>query len=145
MSNSVTIKMPVILMPELVYPNMQCYEQNPFHQIENKPLMMEPQCNDDDLPFRCIPQLQPSDFSLPLESQEFIGETSFMDVFGQPSGAPAFVGPNGDQLLPGAVKIESSDCADNMITTTHDSFMDDYPPIDMFDHLEPLPSPSEWS
>ncbi|KAI3444765.1 hypothetical protein Pfo_001430 [Paulownia fortunei] len=145
--DSETIQM--VPLPEIVYPSVLTYEHSVFQfnytPPEKKPLV-EPQSH---LSFPSIPQLQP-DFPLPLESQELItrlGDPNFLDVFGNTSGSvlgtaqvpivPSFFGPHTSSQIAG--KGESHD------VVTLDSFMDDFPPIDMFDHIEPLPSPSEWS
>ncbi|KAI3449068.1 hypothetical protein Pfo_005733 [Paulownia fortunei] len=102
-----------------------------------------------DFPSVEIPQLQP-DFPMPLESQDFItrlGDPDFLDEFENSSGSalgtaqlpivPSFFGPDRSCHISG--RAESHDAVDI------DSLIDDFPPIDIFDHFEPLPSPSEWS
>ncbi|KAG8391550.1 hypothetical protein BUALT_Bualt01G0199300 [Buddleja alternifolia] len=146
-SNPEPIKM--VPLPEILYTSLHNYEHCPFQPdytpAEKKPFP-ERQPH---LSFPPIPLLQ-SDFPLPLESQEFVtrlGDPNFLDVFGNsnesalgtaqlPIGS-SFFGPDRSCEIGG--RGESHD------EVTPDSFIDDFPPIDMFDHIEPLPSPSEWS
>lgn len=137
-----------MVLPELVRPRMLSYEHSPFqfdYTPEKKPFM-EPQSH---LPFHSIPQMQ-QDFPLQLESQEFItrlGDPNFLDVFGHSTDSALGIaqipietscfGPETCSHI--SVKVESHDIV------APDIFMDDFPPIDMFDPIEPLPSPSDWS
>ncbi|KAL3649410.1 hypothetical protein CASFOL_005813 [Castilleja foliolosa] len=123
-----TIKlMPPLL--ELEYPRVLNYDNTPF---------VDPHCH---LPFPLIPPLQP-DFPLPPESQEYVtrlsGDHNFFDVFENLSGpvVPSFLGPTSSQLISGP---------DHYVGTSDEFFVDDFPPIDMFDHIEPLSSPLDWS
>ncbi|KAK6162617.1 hypothetical protein DH2020_002458 [Rehmannia glutinosa] len=138
-----TIKM--VPLPELVYPSMLDYENVPF-QIDSTPEKQPFVGPHSHLSF---PQLQP-DFPLPLESQDFItrlGDPNFLDVFGNSGGSalgtaqlpivPSFLGQKTSNRISG--KGESLDFV------APDCLTDDFPPIDMFDHIEPLPSPSHWS
>ncbi|KAL0429096.1 UNVERIFIED_CONTAM: Transcription factor DUO1 [Sesamum radiatum] len=143
-SDSMMIKM-VPLSDLGQYPGLLTYEHSLF-QFNSTPsdtnTFVEPQSN---LSFPSIPQLQP-DFPLPLEGQDFITrlDHTFLDVFELAGGSalgtpqlpmvPSFLGPE-------IAKIGETPCA----VTTPNSFIDDFPPIDMFDHIEPLPSPSQWS
>ncbi|GFP80933.1 transcription factor gamyb [Phtheirospermum japonicum] len=108
-------------LPELAYPSALNYENTPF---------VDPHCP---LPFPLVPQLQP-DFPLPPESQEsatrLSGDPNFFDIFGQLI-VPSFLGPTSSRLISGP--------------DHHVGFLDDFPSIDMFDHIEPLSSPLDWS
>ncbi|KAK4414619.1 Transcription factor DUO1 [Sesamum alatum] len=142
--DSEMIKM--VPLPDLgQYPGLLAYEHSLFqfnYTPSDKNTLMEPQSH---LSFPSIPQLQP-DFPLPLESQDFITrlDHTFLDVFELAGGsalgtaqlpmAPSFLGPE-------IAKNGETSCA----VMTPNSFIDDFPPIDMFDDIEPLPSPSEWS
>ncbi|CAI9764582.1 unnamed protein product [Fraxinus pennsylvanica] len=144
--DSETIKM--VPLQGLMYPSSLNFEQSPL-QLEFTPAidkkLYEQQLQ---LPFPQIPQLQP-DYSLPLENQDFvprIGDPNFYDVFGQGSGSelgtgqlpilPSCFGPDGG--------FQTACQGENQNNVTPDSFMDDFPPMDIFDHLDPLPSPSQW-
>ncbi|MCD7449203.1 hypothetical protein HAX54_050416 [Datura stramonium] len=65
------------------------------------------------------------DFSIQTEFAQEFPIPNFIDVFGHD-----FNGPELDN-----VQIDKP--------LTPDSFIDDFP-LDMFDHIEPLPSPSQW-
>ncbi|KAL0397707.1 UNVERIFIED_CONTAM: Transcription factor DUO1 [Sesamum calycinum] len=145
-SDSMMIKM-VPLSDLGQYPGLLTYEHSLFqfnYTPSDKNTFVEPQPH---LSYPSIPQLQ-QDFALPLESQDFISrlDHTFLDVFELAGGSalgtaqlpmlPSFLGPE-------IAKNGETPCA----MTTPNSFIDedDFPPIDMFDHIEPLPSPSEWS
>ncbi|XP_031129076.1 transcription factor DUO1-like isoform X1 [Ipomoea triloba] len=124
-----------IPMLDLMNPTSFTFEPNllqlEYAQCETKPFHgSQPQ-----LPF---PQVQTTDFSLPpLEGQDFasrLGDLNFFDAFGNTSG------PEPETSCEGVVKQES-DAVINPLSP--DSFIDDFS-IDMFDHIEPLPSPSDW-
>ncbi|CAK9146207.1 unnamed protein product [Ilex paraguariensis] len=140
--HSATIRM--VSLPELFNPNSLHLLQLGFTTTEKKP------CSDSQfqLCFPQIPQLQ-SDNLLFLESQELVGglrDPDFLDVFEGhfnryelgdaqiPTVLPSF-GPENFQNGGGV--------GENGNPLTPDSFSDDFP-MDMFDQVEPLPSPSEW-
>nr|GLL25611.1 transcription factor MYB29-like [Ipomoea trifida] len=127
-----------IPMLDLMTPTSFTFEPNLLHleyaQCETKPFHgSQPQ-----LPFPQIPQVQTTDFSLPpLEGQDFasrLGDLNFFDAFGNTSA------PEPETSCEGVVKQEN-DAVINPLSP--DSFIDDFS-IDMFDHIEPLPSPSDW-
>lgn len=132
---------------DLVYPSSLIYEHSALPLDYTPPEKNEQQPH---LSFPQIPQLQP-DFPLLLENQDFItrlGDPNFLDEFEHSSSGsvlgtaqvpivPSFVGPEGSCQISGAA--ESHDTVDI------DSLIDDFPPIDIFDQIESLPSPSEWS
>ncbi|KAL2251599.1 UNVERIFIED_CONTAM: Transcription factor DUO1 [Sesamum indicum] len=126
-----TIKM--VLFQDLVYPSTLTHEQNTLQLDYNTSQKKQFPEQESHLSFPQIPQLQP-DFSLALESQDFVnrlGDPNFLDEF-EP---PCFV-PDRSCQIPG--RAESNDTVDL------DTFISDFPPIDLFDDIEPLPSPSEW-
>ncbi|XP_016507496.1 transcription factor DUO1-like isoform X2 [Nicotiana tabacum] len=100
------------------------------------------------LPFPQIP-LQ-ADFGHPLESQILpmkLEESDFLDFFGQLSASDI-----GDVQVPLVPASWSGPEKSSEIITmkreidvplTPDSFIDDFP-MDMFDHIDPLPSPFNW-
>ncbi|XP_022867574.1 transcription factor DUO1-like [Olea europaea var. sylvestris] len=145
--DSETIKM--VPLQGLMYPGSLNFEHSP-HQIEFNPAVDKQSYEEQQLqlPFPQILQLQP-DYSLPVENQDFItrlGDPNFYDVFGQCSGSelgtgqlpilPSCFGPDGGSHTPSQ--------GENQNIVTPDSFIDDFPPMDIFDHLDPLPSPSQW-
>lgn len=119
----------MVPLPELVNPNSIAFESN-LLQLDFTP-------NDKKLGIESS-HIQ-TDFTLPFENQEF-NIPNFIDVFGQ---------FNGSELDNVQVPFVERSCCDNIVTReidkplTPDSFIDDFP-LDMFDHIEPLPSPSEW-
>ncbi|XP_009768446.1 transcription factor DUO1-like [Nicotiana sylvestris] len=119
----------MVPFPELVNPNSIAFESN-LLQLDFTP-------NDYKLGIESS-HIQ-TDFGLPLENQEF-NMPNFIDVFGQ---------FNGSELDNVQVPFVERSCCDNIVKReidkplTPDSFIDDFP-LDMFDHIEPLPSPSEW-
>ncbi|KAH6813097.1 myb-like HTH transcriptional regulator family protein [Perilla frutescens var. frutescens] len=87
--------------------------------------------------FPQFPILQP-DYPLLLEGQDFIGRL----------GAPNFLDDEFEHssgLSLGTDHSLVSGKAESHETVFIDSLIDDLPPIDFFDQIEPLPSPSEWS
>ncbi|KAL0309074.1 UNVERIFIED_CONTAM: Transcription factor DUO1 [Sesamum radiatum] len=126
-----TIKM--VPFQDLVYPSTLTHEQNTLqldYDTCQKKLFPEQESH---LSFPQIPQLQP-DFSLALESQDFVnrlGDPNFLDEFEPPCFVP-------DRSCQIAGRADSNDTVDL------DTFISDFPPIDLFDDIEPLPSPSEW-
>ncbi|KAK4372129.1 hypothetical protein RND71_007513 [Anisodus tanguticus] len=136
----------MVSLPELVNSTSLPFEPDLF-QLEFTPnekrTCIWPQFP---LPFPQIP-LQ-TNFGHPLEHQELhmkLEETDFLDYFGQLSASdignvqvplvPSCSGPVRRSEI--VVKREM----DNPVTP--DSFIDDFP-MDMFDYIDPLPSPSEW-
>ncbi|PIN03189.1 Transcription factor, Myb superfamily [Handroanthus impetiginosus] len=131
--------------PVLEYPDVVGYEHSPF-QIEYTPPEKKPFIDQQSYPpFPSMSQLQP-DFPLPLESQDYVtrlGDPYFLDVFGQASGSA--LGSAQIPIIPSFLSSESGANGENQDAVTPDSCVfDDFPPIDMFDHIEPLPSPSDW-
>ncbi|KAJ8556395.1 hypothetical protein K7X08_029786 [Anisodus acutangulus] len=119
----------LIPMPDLVNPNSISFEPNlvqlDFTPNDQKKLGIESS------------QIQ-TDFALALENQEF-PMPNFIDVFGHEF--------NGFEL--DNVQVPVVPYADNVVKReiekplTPDSFIDDFL-LDMFDPIEPLPSPFEW-
>jgi len=99
-----------------------------------------------EIPFPSIPSLQ-TDLQFPPETQELIDrlDASFLEPFGC-SYEPALL-DDGFRLLSCAGGGESSSQmevkAANDNPMAPDGFFDDFP-SDMFDQIEPLPSPSGW-
>ncbi|KAK4344875.1 hypothetical protein RND71_035051 [Anisodus tanguticus] len=120
----------LVAMPDLVNPNSIAFEQHllqlDFSTPNEKKLGIESS------------HIQ-TDFPLPLENQEFPPMPNFIDVFGHEF--------NSSELY--NVQVPLVPCAKNVVKReiekplTPDTFIDDFP-LDMFDHIEPLPSPSEW-
>ncbi|CAN4111829.1 unnamed protein product [Withania somnifera] len=87
-------------------------------------------------------------FSHPLEHQELpmkLEDSDFLDYFGQLSAsaignvqAPLAQLCSGQQRSSEIAVKGEMDCP-----VTPDSFIEDFP-MDMFDYIDPLPSPSEW-
>ncbi|CAN4125920.1 unnamed protein product [Withania somnifera] len=98
------------------------------------------------LPFPQIPLQTTS--SHPLEHQELpmkLEETDFLDYFGKLSSSDA-----GNVQVPPAPSCPGQQRSSEIAvkrevdySLTPDSFIDDFP-MDMFDYIDPLPSPSEW-
>lgn len=91
-----------------------------------------------------FPHFDP-DYPLLMEGQDFIGRLG-----GGGGGVPNFLedefehsalGTANIPILPSFRPQESSHHAEEDIG----SLIDDFPPIDLFDQIEHLPSPSEWS
>ncbi|KAL8500255.1 hypothetical protein ACS0TY_020021 [Phlomoides rotata] len=133
-------------LAEIMHTNMLDYVNNPF-QFNNAPQEKPFIHPNSHLPFPSTPQ----DFPLQLQSQEFmhrLGDSNFLDVFGsscESSGIGTAALPvetscfGANTMSQSVVKEEADD------SVIPDIFMDDFPPIDMFDLIEPLPSPSDWS
>ncbi|XP_059302850.1 transcription factor DUO1-like [Lycium ferocissimum] len=119
----------VVPLPDLVNPNSIPFESN-LLQLDFTPT--------DQKKLGIIESHIQTDFALPLENQEF-PMPSFIDVFGHEF--------NGSEL--DNVQVPLVPCAEHVVkreiekALTPDTFIDDFP-LDMFDHIEPLPSPSEW-
>lgn len=139
-----TIKMvpvPALVNPKLLHFDAAHSVLTPF---ENNP------CTDSQLqiPFPDITQTQ-HDLTFSPESQELLAgleDPHFFDVFGPVDASQLsnevplpveepFLKPM--RSFRNAVKDEN----DNLVNP--DAFFEDFP-TDMFDHIEPLPSPSDW-
>ncbi|XP_074321515.1 transcription factor DUO1-like [Silene latifolia] len=94
---------------------------------------------DEVMSFPAIPALQ-TDLAFPPETQELIDrlDSGFLQPFGCTDG-PVFA-DDGLQFS-GQMSGPSVGVIDNPVTL--DGFFDDFP-SDMFDQIEPLPSPSSW-
>ncbi|KZV31583.1 hypothetical protein F511_13523 [Dorcoceras hygrometricum] len=131
-------------LTNIIYPSSLYYDSSLFqldYDFEKKPFI-EPQSH---LPFCQIPQFQP-DFSVPIENQEFvprIGDPIFLDVFGHGSGS--MLSTAQFPIVPSCFGPKSGSEASGNAESMPDTFVEDFPPMDMFDQIEPLPSPSEWS
>ncbi|KAK6918633.1 Transcription termination factor, mitochondrial/chloroplastic [Dillenia turbinata] len=114
-------------------------------KAENSSMDMESESQN---PFPQLPQLEP-DLALSPESQELIArleDPSFMEVFGQRDLPELGTGENlsVDLPMPGIQESYATDgTKESVDTVTPDTFFDDFP-TDMFDHIESLPSPSDW-
>lgn len=128
----------MVPIPEQFYPTYPCYEQTAIPQnyfLPEKKPFADPQLN------LSFPQ-----FSLDFPMPPF-GDPSYLDVFGQSTGSalgtaqfpvlPSFFGPDR------TCEVSGSRVGHN--AAVQDTFTDDFPPIDIFDPIEPLPSPSDWS
>ncbi|KAG6434482.1 hypothetical protein SASPL_106119 [Salvia splendens] len=111
---------------EVVYPN----------PISAVPVDQQPYVS-----FPQFPILQP-DYPLLLEGQDFIGRL----------GAPSFLDDEfghsalGTAQVPIAPSFQASGTSESHDMVDIDSLIDDdFPPIDLFDQIEQLPSPSHWS
>ncbi|KAL3537052.1 hypothetical protein ACH5RR_000418 [Cinchona calisaya] len=135
-------------LPELVmHPNSLNYEPSflppEFDLIEKKP------CIDQAiLPQLSFPQFQ-SEFALSMENQEMDtrlhGDPNYLEAFGNSNSSE--LGNVQLPIMPTCFGSERSariaGSGENANTVTPDSFMDDFP-IEVFDHIEPLPSPLDW-
>ncbi|GMP62050.1 hypothetical protein CsSME_00024300 [Camellia sinensis var. sinensis] len=134
LDNSHTIKM--VPLPDLLNPNMLNCDQNllqlKFNLVDQKNRINESQPQ---VPFPIIPELQPDD-PLGLGSRELMDPT-FLDVFGNVDASDIGDMAQLPLVLPCGRRGENENPA------TPDSFFNDFP-TDIFDHMEPLPSPSEW-
>ncbi|CAI9101298.1 OLC1v1038591C1 [Oldenlandia corymbosa var. corymbosa] len=137
----------MVPLPELIRPISLNYEHTffppAFMEIESKPSL-------EALPHLCFPQAPPqsqSEYTTPLENEDIdtnLGDPNYLEAFGNSSSSEL-----GDVLLPFMPTCfelprspqVSQGQKDNSVTP--DSLMDDFP-IDIFDHIEPLPSPSDW-
>ncbi|KAL2491237.1 myb-like HTH transcriptional regulator family protein [Abeliophyllum distichum] len=145
--DSETIKM--VPLQGLMYSSALNFEQSQL-QLQFTPAIDKKPYEDHQLQlsFPQIPQLQP-DFPLPPESQDFIaglGDPNLFNLFGQGSGSELGTGqlPIGPFCFGQDGGSQTAGQGGNHNAVTPDSFIDDFPPMDMFDHLDPLPSPSRW-
>ncbi|KAK6121629.1 hypothetical protein DH2020_044637 [Rehmannia glutinosa] len=141
---------PIKMVP-FMYPTTFSYQQYNAFQLDyttSEKKSTIPEQQQSQIPFPQLPpQLQP-DFSLPLESQEDIitglGDPNYLDEFEKNSGGCAQL-----PIVPSIFEPDRSCQIDGRTESQYavdiDSLIDDFPPIDIFDHIEPLPSPSEWS
>lgn len=132
--------------PDPLNPSYSDFEAN--NPININPLPMN-NINDlhmQEIPFPSIPNLQ-TDLPFPPETQELIDrlDASFLEPLGC-SYEPEML-DDGFRLLSCLVGEESSSQIEvkgaNDNPMAPDSFFDDFP-TDMFDQIEPLPSPSGW-
>ncbi|KAA8520463.1 hypothetical protein F0562_014719 [Nyssa sinensis] len=131
--NSEIIKM--VSLPDLVNPNLLNFEQN-LLRLEFTPPGKNP-WDDSQLhvPFTTIPALQ----SVP-------GDPNFLNAMGHADASEFGNAAHLPHVQPyfGQERCHQGDGrGENDNPVTPDSFFDDFP-TDMFDHIEPLPSPSEW-
>ncbi|CDP09459.1 unnamed protein product [Coffea canephora] len=145
---SLTVEMEMVPLPELMHPNTLNYEQSflppEFDLIEKKPCIETLS----QLPFPQIPNFQ-SEFALSLEHNEVVtrlGDPNYLEAFGSSISSEL-----GNVQLPIMPTCFESERRSTQIAAkceignpvTPDSFVDDFP-IDIFDHIEPLPSPLDW-
>ncbi|XP_019107688.3 transcription factor DUO1 [Beta vulgaris subsp. vulgaris] len=132
-----TNTMQMIPFPASVEHKCPSFEDNNFTYLE--PIALNTYYNSMDwqlqeMIFPSIPPLQ-TDLSFVPETQELIDRLD--SSFFSPFGCTGF-GVGGGSVSAGArVKLENDNHA------TPDSFFDDFP-SDVFDDIEPLPSPSRW-
>lgn len=130
-------------------PNLPAFGTNLFHlqfnNADQKAPSMDPQSQ---FPFPHLPQTQPP-LMLSPDSQELVArldDPNFFNVFGDRDIVSQEMG-NGAQLPLEPTFFELESCRScgkqKEDPMTPDSFFDDFP-TDMFDHMEPLQSPSDW-
>ncbi|KAK2993553.1 hypothetical protein RJ640_014589 [Escallonia rubra] len=139
-----TIKM--VPLPELVLnSNLLSFEPN-ILQLESSPVENKP-CPEPQLDFPQIAPLQADDLPLTLESQEVItrfGDANFLNILASHTYASEIVQlPYASSCFEPERGCQNGGQGEDENPVTPDSFIDDFP-MDMFDHIEPLPSPSEW-
>ncbi|KNA05906.1 hypothetical protein SOVF_185960, partial [Spinacia oleracea] len=128
-----------------------CFEESNVAYLE--PIPLNTYYNNMDLQlleppsFPTIPHLQTDLIPFPPETQELIDrlDSSFFSPFGC-TGEPALVddGISFYSCFDGdAISGETRVKRENYNNATPDSFFDDFP-SDVFDEIEPLPSPSGW-
>ncbi|CAA2947099.1 transcription factor DUO1-like [Olea europaea subsp. europaea] len=124
-------------LTDLIHPTSLNFEES-LYQLEFDPNDLKPyNLLQSSIPFP--PQLN-LDFPS-LENQEFISRfevPNFFDVFGQ--GSASEIG--NVHLPPTPSCLEPEKSSPNV--TPDISLIDDFPPMDIFDHIDPFQSPSEW-
>lgn len=124
-------------LTDLIHPTSLNFDEG-LYQLEFDPNDMKPyNLLQSSIPFP--PQLN-LDFPS-LENQEFImgfEVPNFFDVFGH--GSASEIG--NVHLPPTSSCLEPEKSAPNV--TPDISLIDDFPPMDIFDHIDPFQSPSEW-
>lgn len=139
--------MEMVPFPDMVYPGTDSYDHCPL-QLDYATIERGQEQFPEPPPLLCfpqIPQLQP-DFPLLTENQDFItqfGEPSFLDEFEHTSGA-------GQIAIPPSIFVPETNCQiagreESQDAVDPNSFIDDFPPMDIFDDIEGLPTPSDWS
>lgn len=154
----------MVPLPELIqHANSLYYEQQGLLQTEFIPPIDKKPCNGiDQTPLLThlpsFPQVLPleSDFTLTFDdNQEMIagfeysnslaalGHTNYSELAQMqlPIMSTCFGTEGGSSECLG--KMEENDNNNNNSQVTPDSLMDEFP-IDMFDHIDSLPSPSDW-
>lgn len=136
---------------DLMYPSSIIYDAIPLNPtpLEKMPLPEQ----QPPFSFPQVPQLMP-DFPLLIENQDLIVKhenPSLLDDFQRCNGsifgtaqAPivSSFGAQGSCQI--STRAERHDTVDMDDTSIYDRLMYDLPPISIFDHIEPLPSPSQW-
>lgn len=117
----------------MVPPFRDLVYQNPATEDQTSSLRVEEQ--QPHISFSQFPLLQP-DYPLLMESQEFLGRLGAPTFMEDGLGHPALGTAQVPIQVSGAA--QSRDDMDSLIE-------DDFPPIDLFDQIEQLPSPSHWS
>ncbi|XP_059633886.1 transcription factor DUO1 [Cornus florida] len=145
--NSEMIKM--VPLPDLMNPNLLNFDPN-LLQLQFTP-SEENICNESQpqFPFSVLPPPLQSVLPLSFESQELVTrleDPNFLDAFGHADASE--LGSVAHIQLVQPYCGQEGDCqnggrGENDNPMTPDSFFDDFP-ADMFDHIEPLPSPSDW-
>ncbi|XP_047950891.1 transcription factor DUO1-like [Salvia hispanica] len=95
-------------------------------------------------PYISFPQfpLLQLDYPLLLEGQDFTGRFEAPSFLDDELGHSAL----GTAQVPIAPSFQASGTLESHIEVDIDSLIeDDFPPIELFDEIEPLPSPSHWS
>lgn len=141
----------MVPLPELIqHAHSLYYEQQGLLQSEFIPIDKKP-CNGIDqtlthLPFPQIP-LEP-DFTLTFDNQELIA-AGFEDSNSLAPLGHTNYSELGEMQLPIMSTCFGTETSSEFLgkkndnPVTPDSFMDEFP-IDMFDHIDSLPSPSDW-
>ena len=135
----------MVPLPELAKPDLlhceQDFLQPEFNPAEKNPAE-EPQAF---IPFPIIPDLEP-DLPLEMGSQELasvLGSPNLLEMFGNADASDVENLPQ-IPLVPPYLGDEGQDGReDNGNSSIPDSFFSDFP-ADVFGHIEPLPSPSDW-
>ena len=134
----------MVPLPELLNPNLLAFEQN-LLQLDFTPIEKKPYIDHSPPPLSTFPQLEP-ELPLGLESQELetrLGDPNFLDVFGQAESSDIIQLPYVSPGFGAERRYEIDGSRENEKPVTTDSFIDDFP-MDIFDQIEMLPSPSDW-
>jgi myb proto-oncogene protein len=134
----------MVPLPDLVNPKLLNLETNLIHHefspAEKHPSFIESQTQ---IPFILQPELtfspESQDLLARLEDPNIFEMFGQLDASGLGNGSQLSIGPQLFELV-GSCRTGANEKIDNSITP--DSFFDDFP-TDVFDHIEPPPSPSE--
>lgn len=140
--NPEPIKM--VPLPKLLNPNLLAFDQN-LLQLDFAPIEKKPYIDHSPPPLSNFPRLEP-ELPLGLESQELetrLGDPNFLDVFGQAESSEIIHLPYASPGFGAERRYVNVGSGENEKPVTPDSFIDDFP-MDIFDQIEMLPSPSDW-